>query len=72
LTGRPSPARVIVMAVRMTLSNANSLDYFNLYGPQEPKFHPAGLTPAAPRYGGAYGCKRFRRAKVTGFCEETL
>jgi len=29
--------------VRMTLSNANSLDYFNLYGPQEPKFHPAGF-----------------------------
>src|SRR3954465_9951913 len=38
LTGRPSPARVTVSAVRMTLSNANSLDYLNLYWPQELKF----------------------------------
>src|SRR5437763_14408585 len=35
LTGRPSPARVTVRAVRMTLSNSNSLDYLNLYRPQE-------------------------------------
>ena len=40
LAGRPSPARVTVSAVRMTLSNANSLDYFNLYGSQELKFQP--------------------------------
>jgi hypothetical protein len=38
LTGRPSPARVTVRAVRITLSNANSLDYFHLYSQLEPKF----------------------------------
>src|SRR5438034_6870103 len=38
LTGRPSPALVTVRAVRITLSNANSLDYFSLYRPRDPKF----------------------------------
>src|SRR2546423_10703262 len=33
LTGRPSPARVTVRAVRMTLSNANSMNYLHLYWP---------------------------------------
>src|SRR6185312_12584213 len=45
LTGRPSPARVTVRAVRMTLSNANSLDYFNLYRPQELRFPTAEAQP---------------------------
>src|SRR4029078_7596581 len=40
LTGRPSPARVTVSAVRITLSNANSLDYLSLYRSQDPKFRP--------------------------------
>src|SRR6266550_7695356 len=68
LTGRPSPARVIVRAVRMTLSNSNSLDYFHLYSPQELRFPTAGLQPFATlRSGEAYSCKRFPRGKVTGF-----
>src|SRR3954469_20646303 len=45
LTGRPSPARGTVKAVRMTLSNANSMDYFNLYSPQEIRFPTPGLRP---------------------------
>src|SRR3954453_20064796 len=45
LTGRPSPARVTVRAVRMTLSNSNSLDYLNLYRPQELGFPTAGIRP---------------------------
>src|SRR5438045_7695292 len=70
LTGRPSAARVTVRAVRMTLSNANSLDYFNLYCPRRPKFRPGRDRPAASRNGEAYGCKRFLRGKVTDSTEE--
>jgi hypothetical protein len=71
LTGRPSPARVTVSAVRITLSNANSLSYLNLYRPQELKFRPGRDGLKGPVVGRAYSCKRFRRAKVTGFFEET-
>src|SRR5438477_7967608 len=38
LTGRPSPARVTVRAVRMTLSNANSMNYLHLYWPMRQRF----------------------------------
>src|SRR5688500_20294660 len=38
LTGRPSPALVTVSAVRMTLSNSNSLNYGNLYCRSARKF----------------------------------
>src|SRR6476469_7970188 len=70
LTGRPSPARVIVRAVRMTLSNANSLDYLNLYGRQLPEVPTGRSLPPARWNGVAYGCKRFPRAKVTAFWAE--
>src|SRR6185295_3109772 len=45
LTGRPSPARVTVRAVRITLSNSNSLDYIHLYRPQELRFLTAEAQP---------------------------
>src|SRR6188768_3284716 len=45
LTGRPSPARVTVRAVRMTLSNANSLNYLYLYSPVKQRFRPPGRVP---------------------------
>src|SRR5207253_4945346 len=48
LTGRPSPALVIVRAVRITLSNANSLDYLNLYEAPSPKV-PARAVDVQPR-----------------------
>src|SRR5215210_2551944 len=70
LTGRPSPARVTVRAVRITLSNANSLDYLNLYRPHELKFRSGRAGPCRSAVRRAYGCKRFRRAKVTGFFEK--
>src|SRR6202171_2212993 len=72
LTGRPSPARVTVNAVRMTLSNANSLNYLNLYCPQEPKFRPGRLGLPLRGRARAYSCKRFPTAKVTVFRKETL
>jgi hypothetical protein len=74
LTGRPSPARVSVRAVRMTLSNGSSLDYSNLYCPLELKFPPFGWERLVP--GGmarAYDFRRFLRRKVTAamICNST-
>src|SRR3954464_10657876 len=48
LTGRPSPARVTVRAVRITLSNANSLDYFSLYGVQGLEVPTRRVSPSTP------------------------
>src|SRR5256885_14338255 len=71
LTGKPSPARVTVRAVRITLSNANSLNYTYLYWPYSARFLSVAGASATVRSGGTYSCKRFQQAKVTGFSKET-
>src|SRR5689334_9863487 len=45
LIGRPSPARVTVRAVRITRSNANSLNYTYLYWPYSTRFLPGRMVP---------------------------
>src|SRR5689334_9213106 len=45
LTGRPSPARVTVRAVRITRSNANSLNYTYLYWPYSARFRIGKMLP---------------------------
>jgi hypothetical protein len=70
LTGKPSPALVTVRAVRITLSNANSLDYFHLYSQLDPRFRQARAAAVTMGNRETYGCKRFHRVKVTDFIEE--
>src|SRR3990170_6799861 len=73
LTGSPSPARVTVSAVRMTLSNANSLDYRYLYRPQKKRFPPPGRGKGGScGMARAYSCRRLQEPKSHWFCSRKL